>query len=271
MYNCFSNCRILCAVLWLTMSTQQIGMQVLPSNKPDFQDLYTLDLSGSDTWYKLGLELGLSDSTLDGFKFKHTKPHLCKRAMFREWLKVCPAEKCTWSYLLQALTKVDPKAAAVVSETITSSQKQISSKVDQPHTAQFPLVSIGKGEGAWFDVSLKAFTSTQSLTPSIASKGSTDDSKEPSRTEFDYSPSRLSRDKHDVSNQDSSETRSVSGDEYQTAGEDDSLTIQHFSYQQDVEDMEQTVSLSFSAGNNPVGLRPTMFICYFYLYFFFTE
>ena len=254
------------------MSTEPLAMQVLPSERPGIQDLFTLDLTTSDAWYNLGLELGLSRSTLDRIKSEQSKAHLRKRAMFREWLKVCPAERCTWSHLLQALTKVDPHTAEIVSETITSSLKLVPPKSDQPHTAQFPLVSEGKSEAARLDISTKDFTSTKSLTPSVASKeGSTEDPKKPSRIEFDYSSLMPSEDTtnegRSPSNQGSSGTRSFSADDFHTASEDESLQLQPFSYQHNVEAMEQRISTSFSAGKDPVCLTPTpSFICWFYMH-----
>lgn len=233
------------------MSTPSPAMQMLPSEKPRFEDLFTLDLSTTDAWYKLGLELGLSIGTLNGIKSKHTKVHLCKRAMFREWMRVCPVEKCTWSYLLQALKKVDPKAARAVSETITSIPKLSPPISDQPHTAQFPLESGVKSDLSKFDTVAKQLTSSQSLTLSLSSGGGASvDSIKLGRIESDYSPSRSPCEVASSSTHDSFEMRSLSAEEYQTAGEDDSLTIQHFTYQHDLESTEE--SMSFSAGRNPV-------------------
>ena len=99
--------------------------------KPDIHDLYIINLHGSDMWYQLGLELGLSVETLEAIKAEHSKPQACKKAMFREWLKTCPVAICTWSRLIQALAKLDLKTAQSVSETISTDSKEMQQEIHQ--------------------------------------------------------------------------------------------------------------------------------------------
>ena len=262
------------------MSTPLLATQALPfsrTDRPNVQDLYTLDLSGSDLWYKLGMELGLNLATLEGIKEKHSKPQACKRAMFKEWLSVCPAESCTWSHLIQALIKVDPEAAKKVSETIDFSQKEVFPKSEQPHTAQFPLKSDSKAEGESVDITSKPL-SMASLPPSLTTgrrerpqteiiqvrdpsssltttrqRLPTGDSKISGRIESDYAPPSIPSDDVTLEVDSSSNhmsSRSISAEEFHTASEDEA--IQPFSYQQDVEQ-----SITFSASTDPVSMIET--------------
>ena len=260
------------------MSTQSLVTQALPfshAERPNIQDLFTLDLSGSNLWYQLGIELGLNLATLEGIKAKHSKPQACKRAMFKEWLSVCPAESCTWSHLIQALTKVDPEAAKVVSKTIDFNPKEASPKLGQPHTAQFPLASESKAEGGRIATTSTPLSMT-SLPPSLSIGGKerpqteimrvrdpsssltfpattgqrlpTSSSKTSGRVESDYAPPSIHSDDiiHEAeSSSNHMSSRSFSPEEYHTASEDES--IQPFSYQQDAEQ-----SSTFSASTDPV-------------------
>ena len=104
--------------------------------KPGIQDLFTINLSETaHLWYRIGLELGLSVETLKTIEANNAKPERRKRAMFREWLKVCPSENCTWSHLIKALAKLDQNLAKSVSQTIAMD----SPKPTTVHTATFPL------------------------------------------------------------------------------------------------------------------------------------
>ena len=269
------------------MSTPLLAAQALPfshTDRPNIQDLYTLDLSGSDLWYNVGIELGLKLATLEGIKAKHRKPQACKRAMFREWLRGCPAESCTWSHLIQALTKVDPEAAKIVSETIDFSQKEAFPKSEQPRTAQFPLKSDIKAEGESVDITSKPL-SMASLPPLLTSgrrerpqteivrvrdpsssltfptttkrRLPSGDSKTSGRVESDYAPPSIPSDDITLEVESSSNhtsSRSISAEEFHTASEDEALQV--FSYQQDVEQ-----SITFSASADPVSVIETSLLC----------
>ena len=115
-------------------------MQMQPSlfERPSIYDLYTIDLNGSDMWYKVGIELNIGEDVLDRIKLESTKLHLCKRAMFKEWLRVSPDESCTYYHLIQALSKVDKKMAETVYQTVaTDSEEMLYAK--KPNTAQLPI------------------------------------------------------------------------------------------------------------------------------------
>ena len=116
-------------------------MQTQPSlsERPSIYDLYTIDLNGGDLWYKVGIELRIGEEVLDRIKSKNSKPQLCKRAMFKEWLRVSPDESCTYYHLVQALMKVDEKVAATVYQTVTTDSEKLSD-VKKPTTAQLPIL-----------------------------------------------------------------------------------------------------------------------------------
>ncbi len=66
-------------------------------------------------WYRLGLELGLTNGTLETIEHNHQRDvETCKRRMVREWLK---KPQATWRSLELALLKVgEEEAAADVAE-----------------------------------------------------------------------------------------------------------------------------------------------------------
>ena len=258
------------------MSKQSLAVQTPPSShadRPDLHDLLTINPTVPDIWYSIGLELGLSVNVLNGIKTKHGKPQHCKRAMFKEWLNTCPSETCTWSHLIQALRKVDPRTADVIAETIASSPKETSLKSDQPHTSRFPLqkserkevdtssistaslppsLISGRRERPWTDIVHDPPTSLPLHEVAITGQQlSTDVLKTTGRIQDDYPPLMSYDDKshesRSQSNRGSSETRSFSAEEYQTASEDDSIQPFVINYQQDVEQ-----SITFGASNDPV-------------------
>ena len=61
-------------------------------------------------WFRLGLELGLPESTLKTIEYNHPRDvETCKRKMVQEWLKQpCPS----WCSLVEALNEVGLKRAA---------------------------------------------------------------------------------------------------------------------------------------------------------------
>ncbi len=62
-------------------------------------------------WYRFGLELGLSPSTLDAIEQDHRHDvHTRKRKVVREWLR---KPQATWSSLVQALTLVGEESTAI--------------------------------------------------------------------------------------------------------------------------------------------------------------
>lgn len=260
------------------MSEKSLALQTPPSSdadRPGLHDLLTINPTIPGMWYNIGLELGLNDTVLNGIKTKHGKPQHCKRAMFKEWLNTCPSETCTWSHLIQALKRVDPKTAEVIAETVSSGQIETSPKSDRPHTS---LIPVQKRDRKEVDVSS---ISMASLPPSLISgrrerpwteivqdpSGSlplheaattgkqltTGDLKTVARTEADYLPltshGDQSRESRSHSNHGSSETRSFSAEEFQTASEDDSVQPFVTTYQQDVEP-----SITFGRSNDPVSV-----------------
>ncbi len=66
-------------------------------------------------WYRLGLELGLTNGTLETIEHDHQRDvETCKRRMVREWLK---KPQATWRSLELALLKVgEEEAAADIAE-----------------------------------------------------------------------------------------------------------------------------------------------------------
>lgn len=104
------------------------------SKRPSVRDLFTMQLSSTDMWYKLGLELGLSVEELDAIKTAYVKPRACKKEMFKKWLNECPQTQCTWLCLLQALAKLDRNLALGVFQTVATDDTV------QPHTPLFPTV-----------------------------------------------------------------------------------------------------------------------------------
>ncbi len=66
-------------------------------------------------WYILGLELGVSPSTLDAIEHDHCHDvQTCKRKVVREWLK---KQQATWSSLVQALRRAgEERTATTISE-----------------------------------------------------------------------------------------------------------------------------------------------------------
>ena len=126
------------------MSAPLFAVQMSPQllEKPDISDLYTILINDGDKWYTVGLHLGIGTDTLEKIKAENSaKPSLCKRAMFREWLKVCPKGSCTWKHVIDALRDVDQKEAERVMQTISADTnlKPQSPGSLKPHTAQFPL------------------------------------------------------------------------------------------------------------------------------------
>ena len=241
------------------MSKKLLAVQTPPSShtdRPDLHDLLTINLTDPEMWYNIGLELGVTVSALSAIKTKHGKPQQCKRAMFKQWINTCPPETCTWSYLIPAIKRVDPKTAEVIAETVA---KEALPKADHPRTSLFPaqkserdeagisatslppsLIS-GRRERPWTDV-IQDPTASLPVHKAAAITGqqlSIGNVKSAGRTEDDYPSLRSYRDDQSRESQSrsqsshgSGEIRSVSAEEYQTAGEDDS--IQPFvSYQQD--------------------------------------
>ena len=237
------------------MSKKSLAMQIPPSShtdRPDLHDLLTINLSDPKMWYNIGLELGLTVSALNAIKTKHGKPQPCKRAMFKEWMNTCPPETCTWSHLIPALRRVDPKTAEVISETVA---REALPQSDHPRTSLFPLQKSKRDEASistaslppsligsrrerpWTDI-VQDPTASLPVHKAAEQRLSMGDVKSGGRTEDDYCPllksyrDDQSRESRSQSSHGSGETRSVSGEEYQTAGEDDS--IQPFvTYQQD--------------------------------------
>ena len=108
--------------------------------RPKITELYTIDIHDNEKWHRVGLELGLRTDVLDSIKKNNIKPQLCKRAMFKEWLKVSSEATCTWRHLIQAIAKVDQKVAEIVAQDIiTESSDQQSSTSLKSSTVQFPL------------------------------------------------------------------------------------------------------------------------------------
>ena len=248
------------------------------SESPDLHDLYTIDFKESEMWYKVGQELGLNVHTLDAIKVEHSKPQSCKRAMFREWLRVSPVTSCTWSHLIQALTKVDQKTAQDICQTVVGASTQ-SPKSGQPHTAQYPLILEDESVRVRKDttklsvsmtpptpLSLATERKKQFLTETVKVKDSptsfkaiellsTGPKKLRQHGTID-SPSIYSagdRDKGSIRKEICSESnhhdsdqadeiRSVSADVYQTASEDESILV--FNYQHDGEAAQQNITLS---------------------------
>lgn len=64
--------------------------------------------------------------------------------MFHEWLKACPVVICTWSRLIKALTKLDPKTAQSVSDTIFTDLKEMQQQTHQFTTDVSPITVGGK-------------------------------------------------------------------------------------------------------------------------------
>ena len=235
------------------MSKKLLAVQTPPSShtdRPGLHDLLTINLTDAEMWYNIGLELGLTTSVLSAIKTKHGKPQPCKRAMFKEWINTCPPETCTWSHLIPAIKRVDPKTAEVIAETVA---KEALPKPDHPRTSLFPVQKSGRDEAGISTASLppsliggrreRPWTDVQDPTASLpvhkaaaitGQRLSTGNVKSVGRTEDDYPSLRSYHDdqSRSPSSHGSGETRSVSAEEYQTAGEDDS--IQPFvSYQQD--------------------------------------
>ena len=240
------------------MSKKSLAVQTPPSShadRPGLRDLLTINLTDPETWYNIGLELGLTTSVLNAIKTKHGKPQPCKRAMFKDWMNTCPPETCTWSHLIQAIKRVDPKTAEVIAETVA---RETLPKVDHPRTSLLPaqksereeagistaslppsLIS-GRRERPWTDI-VQDPTASLPVHKAAAitrQRLSTDDGKSGGRTEDDYPSLRSyhddqSRESRSQSSHGSGETRSFSAEEYQTAGEDDSIQPFVTTYQQD--------------------------------------
>lgn len=134
------------------MSTSLFAEQTSHSllERPDVKDLFTIDINDHQKWYDVGLQLGIGVDVLEKIKRDNFKPHLCKRAMFREWINVGPESNRTWKQVIEALTRVDPKEAERVMQTIiteTNVKQQIPWS-RKPYTAQFPLQApTGNNEG----------------------------------------------------------------------------------------------------------------------------
>ena len=239
------------------MFKKSLVVQAPPSShtdKPDLHDLLTINLTDPEMWYNIGLQLGLTVSVLRAIKTKHGKPQQCKRAMFKEWINTCPAETCTWSYLIPAIKRVDPKTAEVIAETVA---KESLPKAYHPRTSLFPAQKSERDEAGISTASLppsliggrreRPWTDVQDPTASLpvhkaaaitGQRLSTGDVKSTGRTEDDYPSLRSyhddqSRESRSPSSPGSGETRSVSAEEYQTAGEDDSIQPFVTTYQQD--------------------------------------
>jgi hypothetical protein len=234
------------------MSKKSLAVQTPSSShtdRPGLRDLLTINLTDPDMWYNIGLELGLSVSILNGIKTKQGKPQHCKRAMFKEWMNTCPPESCTWPHLIQAIKRVDPKTAEVIAETVA---KETLPKSDHPRTSLLPVEKSevtaslppsligGRRERPWTDI-VQDPSASLPVHKAVAITGqpfSTGDVKTGSRTEDDYPSSRSyhddqSRASRSQSSHGSSETRSFSAEEYQTAGEDDLIQPFVTTYQQD--------------------------------------
>ena len=125
------------------MSTSPSAMPTSLSQlleKPMITELYTIDINDNEKWYRVGLELGLGTDVLDSIKKSNVKPQLCKRAMFKEWLRKSSKATCTWRHLIQAIAKVDQKVAEIVAQDIIiESSDQQSPASLKPSTVQFPL------------------------------------------------------------------------------------------------------------------------------------
>ena len=258
------------------MSRKSLAVQTptfTHADRPGLHDLLTINLTIPDMWYNIGLELGLSISVLDGIKTKYAKPQPCKRAMFKEWLNTCPSETCTWFHLIQAFKKIDPKTAEVIADTITSSPT--SAKSDRPHTSLFPVrknekkevdvtstsaaslpssLMSGRRERPWTEIFHDPSTSLPIHKAAIPGQQvSTSTLKSEGRIEDDYSHlmsyDDQSHESKSRSSHGSSEMRSFSAEEYQTASEDDSIQPFMITYQQDVEQ-----SVTFGSSNDPVSM-----------------
>lgn len=248
------------------MSSQEAMMHLSSSHskRPAIHDLFTMQLSGTDDmWYRLGLELGLSIEELDTIKTAHLKPLVCKKEMFKKWLKICPEKQCTWSYLLQALAKVDQNLAISISQTISTESDQS----DETETVtQFPIISkIHKKDDIENVDTTKSSVSTSTHTTL------TDESRKRDRPQTEII-SRLSektlllasmrkeseaesvmKQANTTSNEptafalkspqertyQSDEIRSASADTFQTADEDETVQPLKFSFQHDEDSLEQ--------------------------------
>ena len=237
------------------MSTQSLAGMELPvkslSERPDYEDLYTMKLSRNDLWYRIGLELGIAPRTLDAIRVQNAaKPNACKRAMFKEWLNSCPAERCTWANLIQALEKVDPTTAQSVSLTIATEPKQSPATIrPQIHTTQFPLVSdasvsasISKTFTSDSEKSRRPQTEIVSIPHSSAAltESSSDVKKQEislTKHEILSTAAKVGMERHRESDP-TNDVRSVSAEAYFTASDDE--TVQPFSYQHSWEAIEHS-------------------------------
>ena len=242
----------------IEMSKKLLAVQTPPSthtDRPGLHDLLTINFTDPDMWYNIGLELGLTTSVLNVIKIKHGKPQPCKRAMFKEWMNTCPPETCTWSHLIQAIKRVDPKTAEVIAETIA---REALPRSDHPRTSLFPAQKSEREEAGistaslppsligsrrerpWTDIVQDPTASLlmHKAAPITGQRPSMGDVKSGGRTEDDYPSLRSyhddqSRESRSQSSHESGETRSFSAEEYQTAGEDDSIQPFVTTYQQD--------------------------------------
>ena len=220
---------------------------------PTPEDLYSIELPADDTWYRIGTQLGLESPTLDSIKAMHSKPRLCKRAMFRTWLNECPVDKCTWQRLISAIESVDSTVAQYLFNYVIDSDLDTS----KSHTVQLPLqiqTTAGapqKSPGTPTDSGVQEIEKSRisqtevvesklslASTSVVATKGQSgvEGGKSQDRMEADYDSASLSVEVHRESEH-AIRSFSVEAECYETASEkaeDDSFKV--FKYQHDGED-----------------------------------
>lgn len=201
--------------------------------RPTLEDLYSIELPADDTWYRIGTQLGLESPTLDSIKAMHSKPRLCKRAMFRTWLNECPVDKCTWQRLISAIESVDSTVAQYLFNYVTDSDLALATS--KSHTVQLPL-QIEKSRIPQTEVVQSKLSLASTSVVVTKGQSGVEGGNSQGRMEADYDSASLSVEAHRESEH-AIRSFSVEAECYETASEkaeDNSFKV--FKYQHDGED-----------------------------------
>ena len=187
------------------------------TDRPSVQDLYTIDIGTGNVWYWLGLELGLSIESLENIKTKHAKAQQCKRVMYKEWLRVCSRENCTWGQLLKALSKVDQSLANKVSRTIAIELEATPDTATSFHLSS-TTSQVSPSPSSSLEYSAKTRQPGSKVTQMSKRRITTDSDSDSKLSKYSQ---KKSREEEGSSESVVSENRSVSTEAFQTASEDE--------------------------------------------------
>ena len=99
--------------IYVYINTCHCWYQYVITAKPKLRDLMQLEITPE--WYLLGLELGLTEHTLNVIESdNHGNSSTCKRKMFSKWL--LSNKDASYTSLVDALVKIDKVVAENVSQ-----------------------------------------------------------------------------------------------------------------------------------------------------------